>query len=532
MELTGILSVIRSRARLIVASAILGALGAFTVGLIMPPTYTSSVTLIVGGTLQYNITDFNQFQTAQQLAVTYAEAAKTRSLAESVIAQLHLSETPEHLLSRVAGVVGTNTPILTITANDRTAEGAARLANAFATQLIKRTSTVSGTGADLNRLVTDQISLTQTEIASTIAQITPLSAKTNRTAADNQALAALNQQLVSLQATLANLLQVQGNSSATLLSVIDPAVPPASPSSPRPLLDTALGGVLGLLLGLALAFAAASIDDRLRSSEDVEQLLEVPVLGSVGRLPKATPRDAPSALVMLRYPTASAAEAFRQLRTNLEFADLDAKLRRILVTSPSAGEGKSTVVANLGLAFAQAGKRTILVDADLRKPSLHELFALPNSVGLTTLVRSEPRDLREVLRAGDEPNLRVLTSGPLPGNPAELLGSQRLAAVLERLSAEADVLIIDSPPIRVVTDAAVLAAVTNGVLLVLQGRHSRARSARQALRALDLVGGHVLGVVLDWPRGRRGEADLDLYAYERPAAGSGAELQGVPPPGR
>ena len=140
------------------------------------------------------------------------------------------------------------------------------------------------------------------------------------------------------------------------------------------------------------------------------------------------------------------------------------------MTSPTAGDGKSTVAANLALAFAQAGRRTVLVDADLRKPTIHELFDLSNTFGLTSLIRSEVIDLGQVIRTVDEPNLRVLTSGPLPPNPAELLGSNRMRTIIEALKADADLVVFDTPPSAAVTDAAVLASLIDGTIVVVAAR--------------------------------------------------------------
>ena len=155
------------------------------------------------------------------------------------------------------------------------------------------------------------------------------------------------------------------------------------------------------------------------------------------------------------------------LRSNLEFARVDRPIHTILVTSSLPGEGKTVTAANLAIAFALEGRRVLLVDADLRKPAVHTLFDVPNTQGLTTMLRSDSVSLESVAHTNEQERLKVLTSGPLPPNPAEMLGSQRMLTVLQRLQAGQDVLIIDSPPLRVVTDAAILSAFVDGTLLVI-----------------------------------------------------------------
>ena len=202
-------------------------------------------------------------------------------------------------------------------------------------------------------------------------------------------------------------------------------------------------------------------------------------------------------LAALLYPRSSVAEAYRTLRTNIEFASVDAPIRTLLVTSSIPGEGKTTTASNLAVVFAQAGRRVLLVDADLRKPGVHLVFDLPNTHGLTNLLRNEHADLDAVAQATEQDNLRVLTTGPLPPNPAELLGSQRMRSVLEQLEAGFDLVIFDSPPLQAVTDSAILSSFLGGTLLVIDARRSRRRVVHQARESLDRAGARVLGAVLN-----------------------------------
>jgi capsular exopolysaccharide synthesis family protein len=202
-------------------------------------------------------------------------------------------------------------------------------------------------------------------------------------------------------------------------------------------------------------------------------------------------------LALLLYPRSAAAEGFRTLRTNLEFASVDSPIGTLLVTSAMPGEGKTVTAANLAIVFAQAGRRVLLVDADLRKPGVHTPFNIVNGRGLTTMLRGVDTDVASLAHLTEEDNLRVLTAGPLPPNPAELLGSQRMRAVMDLLKADADLVIFDSPPLEAVTDSAILSSLVDGTLLVVDTARSRRRAVRLAREALERAGANVLGAVLN-----------------------------------
>lgn len=212
---------------------------------------------------------------------------------------------------------------------------------------------------------------------------------------------------------------------------------------------------------------------------------------------------AETTLVTLRDPGAPAAEAYRTLRTNILFSSLDRPLRTLLVTSTAPNEGKSTTLANLAVTMAQAEQRVLLVDCDLRRPSLHTLFGLPNEHGLTSAILAQNDELPPT-QATVVPGLRILTSGPLPPRPADLLGSRRMAAMIERMSASADIVLFDTPPVVAVTDAAALAPRVDGVLLVLHAGHTRRDRAREARQLLEKVKANIVGVVLNGAKQERG----------------------------
>jgi non-specific protein-tyrosine kinase len=210
-------------------------------------------------------------------------------------------------------------------------------------------------------------------------------------------------------------------------------------------------------------------------------------------------------LIALRDPRSPAAEAYRALRTNIQFSSLDRKLRTILATSTAPDEGKTTTIANLAVTMAQAEQRVILVDCDLRRPSLHQVFDLPNEEGLTTLILQEGG--RMPVQRTEVPGLLVLTSGPTPPRPADVLGSKRMESVIESLRQHADIVLFDTPPVTAVTDAAVLATKVDGVLLVFRSGATKRDRAREARRLLDKVNANIVGVVLTDLKGE------DSYSY-------------------
>jgi capsular exopolysaccharide synthesis family protein len=208
---------------------------------------------------------------------------------------------------------------------------------------------------------------------------------------------------------------------------------------------------------------------------------------------KARPSDL---LVTLSNPRSPISEAYRTLRTNLQFVSPDKPLRTLLITSPGAEEGKSTMLANLAVAMAQGEKQVVLVDCDLRRPNLHRLLGLAQKPGLTTMVVDEKAMSEPPLQETAVPGLRLLASGPLPPSPADLLGSQRMDRILELLKERADVVLLDAPPVVAVSDAAVLATKVDGVLLVVSAGQTKRDGVQAAKTRLEKVNANVIGAVL------------------------------------
>lgn len=286
--------------------------------------------------------------------------------------------------------------------------------------------------------------------------------------------------------------RMAGQAEGTQVRFVAPAREPESPIRPRKKLYTLLASVVGAMLSVGAVVILECLDDSITTAKDVARAVGLPTLGSIVTF-EAKGETQP---VALRDPLSPAAESFRVLRTRLEAATQNTP-STFLIASPTAREGKSTIGANLGVVFAQANSSVILVDSDLRRPVLHTLFGLPNSKGLSDILLENHPDLDQYLRETEVNNLRLITSGPLPPNPSELLESARIGALVEELKSEADLVLFDSPAILAVTDADVLGKHVDGVLLVVEAGRTEGEPTRIASERLATVGNKILGVVLN-----------------------------------
>lgn len=300
------------------------------------------------------------------------------------------------------------------------------------------------------------------------------------------------------------------------LSIYQRAEAPTVPTSPRVIVDIVVGALLGLLLGIGTALLREAMDTKVRSADHLARVAEKSVLAEIPIADDITT----VALTNDGRHFSNTAESYRQLRTHLTFTNLDGDCQVIVVTSSVPGEGKSSTAANLALMLAQNGQRTILVDADLRRPSIAGFLGIESSVGLSTVLAHQV-ELDDALQSVGEAGLQVLASGQVPPNPSELLSSQQMQLVIQTLSASYDYVIIDAPPALPVTDPAVLGASATGVLFVtsVDGRTTE-RDVAQALGTIDSVGARIIGVVANrTAAGRRPDSYYD-YSTERPQSES------------
>lgn len=295
-----------------------------------------------------------------------------------------------------------------------------------------------------------------------------------------------------------------GGTSPVRLTIVTPAVAPDSPSSPNVRNNLLIGLLGGLLAGAAFTFVRHLGDNTVRGESDLREITDLPLLGGV-----AFDADAvKSPLISHSQPQSLRAEAFRQIRTNLRFAHVSNDSKTVLLTSSTPGEGKSTTAANLAISMAQSGQSIVLIDADLRRPKISEYLGLDRNAGLTSALVGVA-DVRDLLQPWGPDDLYVLTSGQIPPNPSELLGSDAMRTLLATLEGSFDAIIIDAPPLLPVTDAAVLAQYVGGVVLVIEAQSTKSAEIERSIRALEMVDAEVLGVVLN----RLPAKGPDAYSY-------------------
>src|SRR5215207_6068597 len=276
---------------------------------------------------------------------------------------------------------------------------------------------------------------------------------------------------------------------ATTLAVAEVPTSPSSPNIPR---NLGIGLLVGLLLGTGSAVLRQLLDTKVRNEQDVRALTDSPILGVV-----AFDQKVPSHPVILRdEPLAAPAEAVRRLRTNLQFIDAANRPKSIVISSSIPGEGKSTMAINLAVSLADTGARVILVDADLRRPSIADYAGIEGGVGLTTVLIGHA-DVEDVVQPLGTTTLDLLPAGQIPPNPSELLGSPAMTGLLHRLTTSYDMVLLDSPPLLPVTDAAVLSKLAGGALVVVGGDRIHRAQLQETLGSLQTAGAHVLGIVLN-----------------------------------
>ena len=302
-------------------------------------------------------------------------------------------------------------------------------------------------------------------------------------------------------------------SSQIIARVSDPADHQSTPVTPRTALDLVVAGLIGLMLGIGLAVARDVLDRSVSTLEHVEEVSNAPVLASVGfdgQMKK-------SPLLTDLGAFAPRTEAFRLLRTNLQFLDLEQQPRSLVITSAVPGEGKTVTSANLAVALAQAGRKVLLVDGDLRRPRVAGLLDLDGAVGLTSVLVGSAQ-LEDAIQVHQESGLHFLASGPKPPNPTEILQSRVTHDLLKRLRDDFDMVIVDAPPLLPVADAAVIATATDGAIVVTRHGKTSRDQLRQAVGRLDNVGARVFGVVINMIP-RRAAHSYYYYYYEDPPGG-------------
>lgn len=505
MELKTYISPILKWWWLIVLATVLASVSSYLAVQQQPPSYQARTTLMIGRTIDDPNPTGTQIYLSQQLASTYVDIARREPVRNATKEALGLSWLPPYSVN-----VLPNTQLIEILVVDTNKERSYVVATELANQLIRLSpSGVQQEEQERQAFINQQLNDLQVQIEETKSEIEAQQEALGelfsaRQIAEAQAqIAALESKRNTLQANYAALLANTQQGAINALTIIENASIPTTPINSNKMTTVMTAAAIGFVLATSAAYFLEYLDDSVKTIEDVKKVDNIPTLASIGN---ARLEAGENKLVTIEYPRSPISEAFRILRTNIQFSSVDNSPRKLLITSPNPGEGKTTIAANLAVVIAQAGHKVLLVDADLRRPMQHELFKLEPKPGLTELLLetnvADNNDdsavpIEKFIQKTDVPNLSVLASGVIPHNPSELLGSFRMKASLDLLSAKYDYLIIDSPPVLALADSLVLSAQIDGLLLVARANWTKRRQLKLTVEKLQEVDAPMIGVTLN-----------------------------------
>jgi succinoglycan biosynthesis transport protein ExoP len=509
LELRQYLTLLRKWLWLIALGTLLAGGTAYVVSINMPPVYETAAMLLVthGEDPTLSGASTNPY-ILSRLASNYADLLNQPVILAATAERLGLRQIPAEDVT-VGWEEGKTVIKLQVRYSD--AQMAAAIANTIPTVFIERNSALQSTRfAESKESLSKELGRLQSDVESTQTLIDAIGTPT--APADEAELSRLETVLARYRYNYGQLLasyesiRMTESSAVENIVVFQEATAPKLPISPKVRQNTLLAAVVGAMLAVGVAFLVEYLDDTLKMPEDVTHVMGLNTLGSIAQLRPSRRGEKVNDLVTAAEPKSPISEAFRVLRTNIQFSGIDKPIHRLLVTSAGPSEGKSLTAANLAIVFAQAGQSVVLVDGDLRRPTLHKVFDLSNKAGVTnSLLGDTGPGANEWLQLTSIDNLNLLASGPLPPNPAELVGSKRMGQFIDYLQQRFDIVIFDTPPVLAVTDAAVLSRQADGVLLVVEAGRTRQKEARRTMEELSRVNAPVLGVVINKISvGRRG----------------------------
>jgi capsular exopolysaccharide synthesis family protein len=470
------LHILRQRKWWVGSIAVLGLAASLAFSLTAHKQYSATAQLLVQPSIETSGLDGAQQPVTQTDVETELQLVTSAPVQQAV--RNRLKSTPAVSASEVG-----QTDVMAVTAASGTPSQASLIANLYATDFVQYQQAVASRS----------MTTAEAQLGSQISSVEQQVKSFGRNTTSAQATALLNQEAV-LKEQLAQM-QVSGSVDTGEVVLVTPAQTPVSPSSPKPVQDALLGLVAGLVLGLGAAFLRDSFDDRLTSKEATERAGGVPVLAMAPLV--SSWRQQNPLVITAAEPNSPAAESYRSLRTSLQFVRQEKQLSSLLLTSPGVSEGKTSTLANLGVVFAQAGERVLLVSCDLRRPRIGAFFGLDEQVGLSGVLLDQQTLEETVLPVPGIDRLSLLPAGPVPPNPAELLDSARARDIFTRLRDQYDLVLIDSPPVLPVTDAAILARYAHATLMLAAAGQTRRSDLHRAVEKLDQVGATILGTVLN-----------------------------------
>ena len=512
-EIKGYLFLFWSWAWLIVLFGLLSGVVAYYISSQTTPIYQTSTRLLVSDPPAMQSLNYSGIVNGASLTGTYAKMLVDRPVLQGVIEKLNLPMTSDDLKPLISVDIISGTQLLSITVVNTNPIQAADIANTIADVFTQRirdlqaqrySSTRDGLAqrvSEMEKKVSDTTNaiISEKQALGIPLVITPSPAGTTLTLIpESPLLLQLEARLTEYQRLYSELVtnyeqvRLAEAQTSTNVFVAETASVPRVPISPNTSRTTLLAVVVGAMAAIGLVFAIEYLDDTIKNPDDIRRKFNLPVLGLISH--HSIEQGKP---ISIRDPRSPVVEAFRTLRTNITFAGVDTPLRKIIVTSSVPQEGKTTTASNLAAVLAQGDKKVVLIDADLRRPTVHTQFSLPNRLGLTSLFVRQGNGLAGILQATDYPQLSVITSGGSAPNPSELLTSKRMSIFLDHLSEDYDMIILDTPPVLTVTDAAAMAAGVDGVILVARPGETKISALAQSIEQLRTVGANILGVVLN-----------------------------------
>lgn len=487
---------------LIVLVALLAAAVSYFYSQRIPKIYESSATVLVNEAPATKTTDYSSVMLSEQLTSTYSKMMTKDNVLSEVSKQLNLNYSLDSLKKMISVSPVSDTQLMTVSVQTTDPNLSARIANTIVSVFSQQIQDIQTA-----RFAQSESSL-KTQLDQIEAQLSIYESQAGN-AIDQNEKDRLDAKVTQYRELYSSLLQsyetVRLSEAQSISSVVEleAATPDLMPVSPKVMQNTLLAAVVGLMLSAGAIVLREILDDTIKTPEDVTRKFKLPILGVINH--HNPEKNAPITITDPRSPTS---EAYRTLRTNINYSSVDKPLRTIMVSSSEPGEGKTTTVSNLGVVLAQNGFKVIITDCDLRHPRVHKYFGLSNRVGLSSLFAQPVDVLNGTHQTTSVNNLGVVTTGLLPPNPAELLGSQRMQHILGLMKQSADIVIVDTPPTLAVTDAAVLAPTLDGVILVVRPGKTRASALKLTIEQMQQVNARILGVVLN---------DIDLrgkpYAY-------------------
>ena len=529
MELRQYVEIVLKRWWLILATTVLATVAAFVVSTVQTPEYRSTATIEIRSGADPAEDPYYAIRNAEAIASTYVIQITSPTVIEAVVDRLQLSLYTDRVQKMLSAAQVGDSSMVEISAESISPALAQALANTAAEVFIEQQAAQEQArfGASLTDLE-GQIATLEEEIMTTRGAIANIGDVESLTPAGRVELARLETQVSNDQTRLSVMLnsteqfRLAMAKSGDYISIFSSGKLPTEPFAPQTLRNTALAAVVGAMIGVGTAFLLDYLDDTIRTPEDARDALGINVLGTV---PDVTEQETVGSLAAT-HPLTPAAEAFRNLRTSLQYASLDNPLRTVLVTSTEPNEGKSFVSSNLATAFAVAGRKVLLIEADLRRPTVHRLWDLRTEPGLTETLRTfsqaaatstlgaSHREVLSTIHTTPVPSLYILTAGARVSTPSEMLSSQTFRKLLDALLQHFDMLILDSPPVLTATDAAIVSTTVDGTVMVTVSGETRLPSAARSVDRIAGVGGKLLGVVVNRLTSRSGGYYYRYYNYQ------------------